>query len=149
VSVAQHGRGDFGYFGERCHRLGRFALLNVSNHGVDEHHNSDHQRINRPTDTPLNDPRTECDGNGGQQQVNKRILKVRQHAPPAGQRRRRTQFIGAVGGQPRCRLLRRESIAQVSGDCCHNIVGATDGRMGGLASYRDVAHLKPLRSRCG
>ena len=100
LSVAQHRRGDFGHFGECCHRLRRFALLHIADCGVDQHHHGNHHRVNRPADAALDDPRAEGDGNRGQQQVNQRILKMRQHAAPACHGRCSAQLVGAVRGQP-------------------------------------------------
>jgi hypothetical protein len=74
------------------------GLLHVAEHAVEQHDDRDHDRIDRPA-AALDCPGNERNGDRPQQQVDQRVLELRQHQPPARCRRGGAQLVRSVPRQ--------------------------------------------------
>ena len=81
-------------------------------------------------------PRDQCHGHRRQQQVDQRVLEVRQHTPPGGWPWSCTQFIGSVLREPARGFLRAQAVLDIHMKGRRHRVGIHDRR---VADFTEAA----------
>ena len=79
----------------------------VAEDRVQDHHDCDHDRVDRPAVPTAQHPRDQRDDHGDEEQIDQRILKLSQDLAPDRYRRRRPQLI---------RTIRREAASRLAED---------------------------------
>ena len=100
LPVAHDARGHRGHPRQRGHGVLRLGFLHIAQNPVEQDDQRDDDRIHRPAARALDHPGDERDGDGAQQQVDERILELRQEATPGGCARSRSELVGAVLREP-------------------------------------------------
>jgi hypothetical protein len=100
LPAAHHGRGHGGHAGQRSDGIRRLGFMQVSQQPVEHDDRCDDDRVDRPAFEAVERPSRQGNGDGRQQQVDKRVAKLRQHAAPGRRGRGAAQFVRAVLQQP-------------------------------------------------
>ena len=125
-AVAQHRGGRLGHGGQGGDGVSGLVLLDEPEDGVEGHDGDDDDGVHRHALGALQDPGDGGDDDGGQQEVDERVVELAQEAQPGGCRRLGGQLVGAVGGQAVGRGLR----AQAAGGVGTEVGGDGVGRAG-------------------
>lgn len=131
-AVAQHRGGRLGHGGQGGDGVSGLVLLDESEDGVEGDDGDDDDGVHRHALGALQDPGDGGDDDGGQQEVDERIVELAQEAQPGGRRRLGGQLVGAVGGQ----AVGRDLPAQTAGDVGAELGGDDVGRAGVGAGLR-------------
>jgi len=115
----QHAGRGLGHSRQRCDGTSSLGLLHPADHGIEHDDDGDNDRVQRPAVAPFDDPGRQRHGGSQQQQVDQRILQLRQGPTPGGHGRHGTEFIGTVARQPASGLGGRQTAGEVglAGDC--------------------------------
>jgi hypothetical protein len=92
-AVAHDAGGHRGHPRKGRHRALCARLLHVAQDGVEDHDQRDHDRVDRPVVPPLDHPGDQRHRHRAQQQVDQRVLELRQDAAPSRYRQDRAQFV--------------------------------------------------------
>ena len=122
-AVAHHGRGGLGHARQRGHRVARLGFLHEAQGAVEQHDGRDHDRIDRPAGAAFEPPGGQRDRDRGQQQVDQRVLEMRQHAAPRRQRWRAAQHVAAVLREPLGGFCGAEAAFEIGAERVRNVGG--------------------------
>ena len=100
LTVTQDSRGHGRHARQGGHGVLGLGFLHITEDCVEQDNRRDDDCVHRPADRALDHPGQQRDGNGAQQQVNQRILKMRQDAPPGRDARCRPKFVRTVLREP-------------------------------------------------
>jgi hypothetical protein len=107
--VSHDARGCCGHACKSRHRALRARLLHMAQRGVGDDDQPDHDGVDRPVVPAFDHPGDHGHCDGAKQQVDQRILELRQDPAPAWYRRRSAKFVCSLLGQAVHGLHRRES----------------------------------------
>ena len=99
--AAQDGAGGARHLRQGGDGVGRPALLDEAEHGVEGDDGQDDERVHGDAVRALQGPGDRGDDDGDNEQVDERVLELGQKAPPGRDRRLARQLVGAVGAQRR------------------------------------------------
>ena len=144
LAISQHSCRGRCHLGQCRHCVLRLGFLQQTDHGVQQHHRGDDDRIHRParasSHRAFNPPRHQRDGHRRHQQVDERILKLSQHAPPCGHPGSGTQFVGTILCTPTLGFRRAEPGFDIHLQRLGHRAGGHDRRIvDGLETTRKVA----------
>ena len=131
--AAQDGAGGARHLRQGGDGVGRPALLDEAEHGVEGDDGQDDERVHGDAVRALQGPGDRGDDDGDNEQVDERVLELGQKAPPGGDRRLARQFVGAVGGQAPGGLglaQARVGAGAAGGDDGAGALGEGRGRLG-------------------
>ena len=142
-AVAQHAGGGGGHLCQRRHRLRCLVFLQPPQHRIEHHHSGDHNGVQRPAGRATLATALEPPGGQGHrrccaQQIDQRVLQMRQRTAPSGHGRDRAEFVGAVFEQPGGGLTGAEPTRQVGAERQRQIGDVAQRR---IVGWRCMPHL--------
>ena len=114
MAVALYRDHDLGHARQRGGSVLGLVFLQEAEQCIQQHHGSDDDGIHRPADKIFQSPDHDRDGDGGQQQVDQRILELAQEAAPAGYWRLAVEKVRAMLLQPFSHLRAVQSALRVA-----------------------------------
>ena len=113
LPIAHHRTGGRRHGGQGGHRVLGLDLLRIAERSIERDDERDDDRIHRYAVPAFDRPGDERHRHRGKQQVDQRILQLREDATPGRPARLGTQLVGAVSAQARRRLGGAEPALQI------------------------------------